>query len=58
MGPGGLAQALQVTYSQQVPPDASQRVPLQQQHLQVSQQAQGRRQAGGAGGDRRSFNWA
>lgn len=48
-GGAGQEQVPQVTYSQEVSPDASQRIPLQQQHLQVSQRAQGGRQAGGDG---------
>lgn len=59
-GGAGHEQVLQVTYSQEVSPDASQRIPLQQQHLQMSQGAQGGWQAGGdrwgqveTGGDRR-----
>lgn len=59
-GGAGYEQVLQVTYSQEVSPDASQRIPLQQQHLQMSQRAQGGWQAGGdgrgqveTGGDRR-----
>lgn len=48
-GGAGHEQVPQVTYSQQVPPDASQRIPLQQHHLQMSQGAQGGWQAGGDG---------
>lgn len=48
-GGAGQEQLPQVTYSQEVSPDSSQRIPLQQQHLQMSQQSQGGWQAGGDG---------